>query len=96
MGSIRSQVGSVHHNIGWKRGRPRTKQFLHMPVSPAFIPDFSESRDMHDTRVEMLQLACKSDRPSKEVVNVYLHKIVIVICAGDCGPHGENISIPTM
>jgi len=43
-----------------------------MPVSPAFIPNFSESREMHDTQVEMLQLACKSDCPSKEVVNVHL------------------------
>ena len=70
MRALRSQIGSVKPTIGWKRGTPRTnrKQPHLMPASPAFIPDFSESREMHDTRVEMLQLVCKSDHPSKKVL----------------------------
>jgi len=71
--NLRSKKG----NVG---GAPRiTKQHHHMPISPAFIPDFSESRDMHDTRVEMLQLACQSVHPSTEVVSVQLHFIDITM-----------------
>jgi len=68
-----ARVRCLRCKKGNVRGAPRTiKQRQQMPLSPAFIPEFSESREMHDTRVELLQLACKSVHPSKEVISACL------------------------
>lgn len=68
---LRRLSGNVQATKGWKPGMLKgLKPLNNMPVSPAFIPDLSESRELHDTRVEMLQLACQSVNPSKEVVSI--------------------------